>query len=142
MIYDIFVIYDDLQGKLIFFINGYDSHYSIIIEILNENFHSANLVVETTPGFLPNEKQLELQWKQAAEERAEVIRQVTRLNWEAYWQYLVKPHNQFMTLKHIIVSVEKMVPTLINVVFTRQLKAKVSQPTLLRTMLDICDLKD
>ena len=75
-----------------------------IIESVNENLHSANLVAETTPIFLPNEKHLELQWKQTTKERVEAIRQVTRLNWEAYWQYLVKLHNQWMTLKCLIVS--------------------------------------
>lgn len=113
-----------------------------IIESVNENLHSANIVVDTTPAFLPNAKQLELRWKHVAEERAEAIKKVTKLNWEAYWQYLVKPHSQWMTLKCVIVSIKKMVPTLINAMFTGQLKVEVGQPTFLKTMLDICDLKD
>ena len=40
-----------------------------IIESVNENLDSANLVAETTPGFISNAKQLELQLKYAAEER-------------------------------------------------------------------------
>ena len=54
-----------------------------VIEYVNENLHNANLVAETTPRFLPKVKQLQAVWKWASEERAEVIRQVNRLNWEA-----------------------------------------------------------
>ena len=35
----------------------------IIIEVVSENLHSANLVKEGIPGFLSNVKQLEKQWK-------------------------------------------------------------------------------
>ena len=50
-----------------------------VIENINENLHSANLVAESILGFLPNIKQLELQWIQATEEKAESIRKTTRL---------------------------------------------------------------
>lgn len=33
-----------------------------VIENINENLHSTNLVAESIPSFLPNVKQLELQW--------------------------------------------------------------------------------
>jgi len=56
-----------------------------IIEAINENIHGANLVTDIIPGFLPNVKQLEQQWRQAAKEKEEVIRQMSKLNWEAYW---------------------------------------------------------
>lgn len=35
----------------------------ITIENINENLHGANLVVESIPGFLPDAKQVEQQWK-------------------------------------------------------------------------------
>ena len=34
-----------------------------VIKNINENLHGANLVIESIPGFLPNVKQLELQWR-------------------------------------------------------------------------------
>jgi len=102
---------------------------NIIIENINENLHGANLVAESILGFLPDAKQLEQQWKQAAEEKVKVIRQMTRLDWEAYWQHLVKPHNQCMTLRCPTTSTEKMVPALTDVIFDGQLKAEVSRPT-------------
>ena len=71
---------------------------NIIIENINENLHGANLVAKSILGFLPDSKQLEQQWKHVVEEKVEVIRQMMRLDWEAYWQHLVKPRSQWMTL--------------------------------------------
>lgn len=113
-----------------------------VIDCINENLHKANLVAKTTPGFIPEAQKLQVVWKQASEEREEAIKQVNRLNWEAYWQYLVKPHSQWMTLKSLMTSVEKIVPTLTNVIFAGQLNVEVGQLTLLKPMLDICDLKN
>ena len=56
--------------------------------------------------------------------------------------YLVKPHSQWMTLKCIINSAEKMVPALADSVFIAQLKSEISQPTLLKQMLNACDFKE
>lgn len=56
---------------------------NIVIENINENLRSSNLVAESIPGFLPNVKQLEQQWRQATEVKGEVIRKMTRINWEA-----------------------------------------------------------
>jgi len=44
-----------------------------VIECINENLHKANLVAETTPGFLPKAQQCQTVWKQTTEERAEAI---------------------------------------------------------------------
>lgn len=100
------------------------------------------MVAETTPSFLPKAQQLQAVWKQAVEERAEAIKQVNRLNLEAYWQYLVKLRSQRMALKCLMTYAEKIVPALTNAIFAGQLKVRVNQPTLLKLMLDICDLKN
>ena len=55
---------------------------------------------------------------------------------------LVKPHSQWMTVKCIINAAEKVVPVLIDSVFSAQLKAEVSQPTLLKPMMNACSFKD
>ena len=44
---------------------------------------------------------------------------------------IVKPHSQWMTVKCIINSAEKVVPALIDSFFAAQLSAEVGQPTLL-----------
>ena len=88
------------------------------------------------------EQQLQTGWIQKAQEMAESIKILTKLNWDSYWAYLVKPHSQCMTLKCIINSVEKMVPALADSVFAGQLKSEVGQPTLLKKMLNACDFKD
>lgn len=89
-----------------------------VIKNINENLHSANLVEDSIQGFLPNVKQFEQQWRQATKEKGEAIGQTTRLNWEAYWRHLVKPHIQWMTLRFLTTSTEKMVLALTDAVFT------------------------
>jgi len=72
------------------------------------------------------------EWKQKAKEKAEVIQGLTKLNWDYYWAYLVKPHSQWMTLECINNLAKNMAPTLVDSVFSAQLKAEVSQLTLLK----------
>ena len=113
-----------------------------VIDCVNENLLMANLISETTPGFLPNAQHLQTSWRRKAEERSESIKRLTKLNWDSYWTYLVKPHSQCMTLKCIINSAEKMSLALADSVFVGQLKSKVGQPTLLKQMLNACDYKE
>lgn len=101
---------------------------NIIIEAINENLHGANMVNECLLGFLCNGKQREEQWEHVAQEKEEEIKQLNRLNWEAYWQFLVKPHSQLMTLRCLTTSTQKMVPTLTNALFAGQLKSAINQP--------------
>jgi len=115
---------------------------SILIDSVNENLHRANLIVETTPGYLPNRQRLEAEWRQKAQEKGKEIQALNRLNWECYWAHLVKPHSQCMTVKCIENAAEKVVPALIDSVFSNQLKAEVSQPTLLKSMMNTCSFKD
>lgn len=46
---------------------------SILIDCVNENLHRENLIVETTPGYLPNKLRLEVEWKQRAQEKGKAI---------------------------------------------------------------------
>lgn len=94
---------------------------SNIINYINKNLHRANLISETTPGSLPNVRQLQTRWKYIAEEKAESIKRITKLNWNTYWQHLVKPHSQCMTLKFLTTSTEKIAPPLADSVFIGQL---------------------
>ena len=88
-----------------------------VIDCINENLHRENLISETTPRYLPNVQHLQTSWRQKAQESAESIQRLIKLNWDSYWTYLVKPHSQCMNLKCIINSAEKMVPTLIDFIF-------------------------
>jgi len=82
------------------------------------------------------------EWKQKAPEKGKAVQALNRLNWECYWAYLVKSHSQQMTVKCIINAAEKVVPALIDSVFSAQLKEEVSQPTLLKPMMNACSFKD
>ena len=113
-----------------------------IIDCVNENLHRANLISETAPRFIRKAQQLQTHWRQKAEEKAGSIKKLTKLNWDTYWQYLVKRHSQCMTLKCLTNATEKIAPTLADSVLTGQLKSKVGQPTLLKPILNACNLTE
>ena len=115
---------------------------SHITDCVNENFHKVNLISETIPGYLPQAQQLQIEWKQKAEEKEKSIQELKKLNWDSYWTCLVKPHSQCSTLNCIINSAKKIAPTLADSVFSEQLKYEVDHPPLLKSMLDACKFKD
>ena len=84
------------------------------------------MISETIPGYLPQAQKLQTEWKQKAKEKPESIKGLTKLNWDSYWTFLVKPHSQCMALNCIINSTEKIAPALSDVVFTGQLKFEVA----------------
>lgn len=47
-----------------------------------------------------------------------------------------------MTLQCLTTSTQKMVPALTDTIFARQLKSMIDQPTQLKPMIDIFDVKD
>ena len=115
---------------------------SILVDSVNKNLYRANLIAETTPGYLPNKQQLEAEWRQKAQVKGKEIQALNRLNWECYWAHLVKPHSHWMTIKCIENGAEKVVPALIDSVFSAQLKAEVTQSTLLKPMMNTCSFRD
>ena len=80
--------------------------------------------------------------EQTTHEKEETIKQLTRLNWETYQNFLVKQHSQWMTLRCLTTSTQNMVPALLDAIFAEQLKSTISQPPQLKPMIDICNLKD
>jgi len=61
---------------------------------------------------------IQTDWKQRAQEKAQAIQGLTKLKWDYYWAYLIKPHSQWITVKCIINSAEKMVPSFVDFVFS------------------------
>jgi len=112
-----------------------------IIELKNDNLHSANLIFECSPKNLPKAKVLEKQLKQDLNTKEKKIKKLKSLNWDANWFYLVKPHIQQMTIKCLADALECMMPELSDAVYTDQLHARVSYPLEIQSTLEICQLK-
>ena len=53
------------------------------------------LLIAQSPASPKNCKKatIETDWRQKAQEKAEAIQRLTKLNWDYYWAYLVKPHS-------------------------------------------------
>ncbi len=85
---------------------------------------------------------IEVNWKHKIEGKAEAVQGLTKLKWDFYQAYMVMIHIHWMILKHIINFTEKIMPTLADSICLTQPKAKDSQPTLLRKILNACDIKE
>lgn len=86
-------------------------------------------------------KILERQWEETSKSREEAIKQLTKLDWEVYWKYLVKPHNQWLMLHYFPDSSTHMLPALSDAMYTGQLCMRTGQPPKVKPMMDIYELR-
>jgi len=88
-----------------------------IIKVVNHTLYATNLVKEGNPKILPNLNDLHKRWKERVEIQREVNAKLVKTDWEVYWQYLVKPHSQIMTLNYSLHATQRMLPPLTDVIF-------------------------
>ena len=84
------------------------------IELVNDNLYGANLISNCSPRNLPKVKALEKQWKQDLDTKEEQLNRVQSLNWDVHFSFVVKPHNQQMTIKCLVDVIDLMMPKLSN----------------------------
>lgn len=113
-----------------------------IVKAVNHTLYATNLVKEGNSKILLDLNDLHKKWKEKAEIQREVIAKLTKTDWEAYWQYLFKPHSQIMTLNFSLHSTQWMFPPLTNVIFAGHVKTYFGAPPQVKPMADICDLKE
>ena len=92
------------------------------------------LLVTQSPASPENCKKtvIETNWNKKTKGKEEAIQGLTKLKWDYYQKYMVKPHSHWMTLKYIIDFADKIVPALANSICLTQPKAEDSQPTIIR----------
>ena len=90
-----------------------------IIKAVNHSVFPTNLIKEGNLKEIPNLNALYKSWQKKVETQREAIIKLNKTNWELYWQYLVKPPSQIMTLNFSIHMTQRMLPPLTNVIFTR-----------------------
>jgi len=69
-----------------------------IVKAVNHTLYATNLVKEGNPKILPDLNDMHKSWKERAKIQREAITKLAKTDWEVYWQCLVKPHSQIMTL--------------------------------------------
>ena len=103
--------------------------------------HTSGLIKEGNHKLIPDLKILEKSWKNTGQIQEETIAQLTKTNCKAYWQLLVKPHIQIMTLNCSLDSIQKMLPLIFDAIFTRQMKTQFEKPPQVQPMFNICEQK-
>lgn len=113
-----------------------------IIKVVNHTLFVTNLLKEDNLKEMPELGALHKNWQEKAKTQREAITKLTKTIWESYWQYLVKPHIQIMTLNCSLHLTQQMLPPLTDAIFVGQLRTHFGAPPQLKPMTDICDLKD
>ena len=72
----------------------------------------------------------------------EMIKKVNKFDQENYWNFLIKPYHQYQILQYLTDSTKTSQLTLSNAVFKGHVRSRISQPTQLKLVLDICQLRD
>ena len=79
--------------------------------------HTSNLIKESDPKTLPDIKALDENWNNKRQLQKDTIEGLSKIEWEAVWQILAKPHSQIMTLNCFLDSVQRMLPPLRDDIF-------------------------
>ena len=81
-----------------------------LADLVNDTLYLANIVSQCTPGKITTANALEQTCYPDLEGRARSITAVDTLNMEAYWRFLIKPHEQRSALKCLTDAVQCMIP--------------------------------
>jgi len=103
--------------------------------------HTSNLIKESDPKTLPDLKALDENWKNKSQLQKETIEGLSKIDWEAVWKLLVKPHSQIMTLNCSLDSVQRMLPPLHDAIFVGKLRTQFGMPPQVRPTSEICELR-
>ena len=109
-----------------------------MVKIINHILHTSGLIKEGNFKSFLDIKDLEQSWKKAGQLREETLLQLKKTDWEAYWQLLVKPHSQIMTLNCFLNSIQIIQLLLLDTIFSAQMKIESGKPPQFQPMSDIC----
>lgn len=113
-----------------------------MIKAVNHTLFGTNLLKEGCLKEIRDLGALHKSLQVKAEIQREEIAKLTKINWESYWKYVIKPHNQIMTLNCSLHLTQRMLPPLTNAIFVGQLRTHFGVPPQLKPMTNICDLKE
>ena len=111
-----------------------------VVELINDNLRTANLISDHIPRQLLKVKELEKQWEQELKSRYQQIDAIQELTWDTFWSYLVKPHSQQSTMKCLSHAIANMLPEFSDATYTGQLHSRLIHLPEFKDMLSICQL--
>ena len=100
------------------------------------------LIKESIVELLPEIKPLEAQWKEIIEMQVEIIKKINKFDQENYSNFLIKPYHQYQNLQYLIGSTKRSQSKLSNMIFKGHVRLHISQPSQLKPMLDIFQLRE
>ena len=90
---------------------------SNLVELVNNTLYLSNVISQCTPGQLTATNMLEHSCYRELEKNGRLIAGINSLTWDAYWFFLVKPHNQRAALKCLIDTIGYIIPDIQDATF-------------------------
>ena len=112
-----------------------------LADLVNDTLYLANIVTQCTPGKIITANVLEQTCYPDLENRAKLITAVNSLDIDAYWQFLIKPHEQRSALKCLTEAVQYMIPEIQDSTYAAQLSSRLNKPPEVEPMLAINQLR-
>ena len=112
-----------------------------LADLVNDTLYLANIASQCTPGKITTAYTLEQTCYPDLENRARLITAVNSLDMDAYWRFLIKPHEQRSTLKCLTDAVQYMIPEIQDSTYAAQLSSRLNKPPEVEPMLAINQLR-
>lgn len=110
------------------------------MESINNNLLQANLSSVCPKDTLLDVKFLTRTWQESSKNKAHGIKALSKIDLEFHWNFLVKPHSQWLVLRCLANTTSHLLPTLNNALFTSGMCIIPQHPPKLKWMTYICEL--
>jgi len=92
-----------------------------IIEVISDNLFHLNLIPNYPEGACQTLNFLLNIWQDSSKKRVEIIYQLSKIDLENHWQYLVKPQSRWLMLRCLSNTTTDMLPTLRDSIFINKM---------------------
>ena len=114
---------------------------SNLVDLVNNTLYLENMISQCRPGKMTTTNTLEQSCYPELEEKGRLIAGINRLNLEAYWLFLIKPHTQRAALKCLTNAIGCVIPDIQDATYAAQLSLRLNKTLEVEPMLAINQLR-
>ena len=111
-----------------------------ITQFINDILYAINLILDCVTGSLLKVKETDRRWKEEIMNKNQQINKLQTISWDNMWTYLIKPLNQQLAIKCLSNAIDCLIPEFSDATYAGKLHSKMSHPSEVQEMLEICHL--
>jgi len=97
--------------------------------------------LECPKDTFPDVKILTKSWQDSSKKKAERVKALLNIDLECHWNFLVKPHGQWLMVRCLLNTTNQVLLTLSDALFTAWMPIRPEHPPELKQMTDVCELQ-